>query len=426
MVGASIKDSKDGLTVGSCCSQTSGLQSCYAIIKVICLIPFSGKPRCHMLVLNPNPMFLGKHSQPKSHADMPMTAEAAGHVSQCLKMPCVAGPTRRCNTGSEQQGHPAPQASLSVTGRSISRSQLLPATSTQPSPSASFNQPMSQTTNQSSHDMVQNAHRRPPSSFTSMRTAQAHATSRPSRLDAAPGDAPGRHLTGGPPSRDCSSLGLTLRDCSETRERDHPTKQISFTTMAAAQWPLPSEAMQPSFESLLDPLIPPDMPFDALDWDLLTDPLPLMDDLLGSNGSPSANDSLTPAWHGFRDSAGSCSGMSEMGRLECGLGMARPQQPEEGSRGTKSPVVSMDMCLGDGQLAASQPPGKDRKAQPMTSAVDGGQPDMGAAHKQGPAIDAVNGFNEALVLEDLYLNAPGFTSMLQELASSDTAMHEEA
>ncbi|KAK9857953.1 hypothetical protein WJX84_006455 [Apatococcus fuscideae] len=48
------------------------------------------------------------------------------------------------------------------------------------------------------------------------------------------------------------------------------------------------------------------------------------------------------------------------------------------------------------------------------------------ASLSGPAIDAVDGFNEALVLEDLYLNAPGFTSMLQELASSDTAMHEEA
>lgn len=181
---------------------------------------------------------------------------------------------------------------------------------------------------------------------------------------------------------------------------------------SAAQYP------EPFFESLLEPLVPPEMPFEDLHWDMLPD-VPGMEDLFGSEAAVSAPDGLIPAWHGIRDSADSS---NEFGRAANQASSLRQQQQEERTPAgeafdSNSPIVSMESDL----EALWRPPTSSTALGTKTGFLPGlsAHPKGTSGEKCNQDVDIHGYANEAHILEDLYLNAPGFTSMLEELASTD-------
>ena len=325
---------------------------------------------------------------------------------------CVPGAKQRAtSSGSDHLPHPRPHASLSVTGRSISRSQLLSGVSAQLSPSSSLSQPMSSLPTRSTLDMTHQSFASP---FSSGSAANRESFSGHSQAAAGLGtgsEQSHRKATHAGPTRDFSSLGLTLRDGSEGL-RSCPTSQSSFSTLLPPQWPVLSSAaqpMEPAFASLLDPLVPPDLPLDVLDWDPLAD-IPCRENPLWTGGSASSGN-LIPAWQGPRGSIGS--NMSEVGQItddgQNQLQMARPGQGihEESAQAETEPLWQATALPSASTAAATQ------------------------AHSSTPGLSEkvyeaalMPCFDEAHVLEDLYLNTPGFTSMLEELASNDSMQQD--
>lgn len=220
------------------------------------------------------------------------------------------------------------------------------------------------------------------------------------------------------PARDFSSLGLTLRDGPEGL-RPGPIGQSSFSTLAVPQWPLLSSAAQPTepaFASLLDPLVPPDLPFDVLDWDplpdgLLTESPTCMGGLMASNAS-------IPAWHGLRGSVGS--ELSEVGQFQDKSEKDQPPQAQHHPEVCKEAAdVQMEPQL------PTNPSFKTAGLPTVSTAISShSQPSRSALGDKVHDDTFMSGFDEAQVLEDLYLHTPGFTSMLEELASN-TSMKQD-
>lgn len=220
------------------------------------------------------------------------------------------------------------------------------------------------------------------------------------------------------PARDFSSLGLTLRDGPEDL-RPGPIGQSSFSTMAVPQWPLLSSAAQPvepAFASLLDPLVPPDLPFDVLDWD------PLPDGLLTESppciGGSTASNAFIPAWHGVRSSVGSeMSGVSQTWE-KSGQNQLQQAQP------------SHEVCKGPAEMQMepqlpTEPDFETKSLLPISTAITSCTPASQSALGDRVHTDAfMAGFDEAHVLEDLYLHTPGFTSMLEELACNTSTKRD--
>ncbi|KAK9835633.1 hypothetical protein WJX74_004782 [Apatococcus lobatus] len=362
----------------------------------------------------------GRHSKPSSPAGGASNRSSLTGAPEMLSPFSLQGAKQRAmSSGSDHLPHARPHASLSVTGRSISRSQLASSTSAQLSPASSLSQPMSSMPTRSSLDMTHHSFASPFSSgsianresFTGHSQSEADAGNRSGQMN--------RKAVHDCPTRDFSSLGLTLRDGSEGL-RPCPIGLSSFSSLTAPQWPLLSSVAQPTepaFASLLEPLVPPDLPFDVLDWDPLSD-LPFTESPVFTGGSTSSN-TLIPAWPGLRGSIGS--EMSEMGQISNNISKDQPQQMSSQPDVHERPA---DVGIKPSWQIPALPPASTAIMAHDQPTV---QPIANPSAFRGK-IDAASimpSFDEAHVLEDLYLNTPGFTSMLEELASNDSMQQDE-